>query len=71
MLLAWLLPESNCPALSDGWARSAYQPRHGKPPLIVRAGRAAAITVEVAWDRYLGPGEDGFPRSGEVQGAER
>jgi hypothetical protein len=39
MLLAWLLPEAVPPVLVEGWTRSAYQPRHVKPPLIVRTCR--------------------------------
>jgi hypothetical protein len=55
MLLAWLRPDASYPILQDGWTRHAYQPRHGRPPLIVRIGEAAATVLGAARDRYLEP----------------
>ena len=54
MLLGRLLPDASYPILRDGWTRHAYRPRHGKPPLIVRAGLAAVTTAGAARERYLG-----------------
>jgi len=38
MLLAWLLPDANSERLSEGWTRTAYQPKHVRPSLITRFG---------------------------------
>jgi hypothetical protein len=42
MLLAWLLPQAGATVLTDGWSRTVYQPRHVRPPLILRIGRQVA-----------------------------
>jgi hypothetical protein len=42
MLLAWLLPQDGSPPLTDGWTRTAYQPRHVRPSLVMRASRLLA-----------------------------
>jgi len=62
MLLGWLLPDAGYQEPSDGWSRTAYRPRHGKPPLPVRGLQAAAVAAERARLRYLGAAdEDGLP----------
>lgn len=59
MLLAWLLPDVSYRVLFDGWDRSPYLPRHGRPPLLARMAYSAAATVSAARERYLG--SDGLP----------
>jgi hypothetical protein len=61
MLLAWLLPDASDGVLDDSWTRSSYQPRHSKPPVIVRAGQGAAVTVSALRQRYLGPAAPSLP----------
>jgi hypothetical protein len=58
MLRAWLLPEASYPAAREGWTRPPYQPRHGKPPPIMRAGLAAMAAGAVLGRRFFGDAED-------------
>lgn len=58
MLQAWLLPDSSYAVLREGWTRSAYRPRHGKPPLAIRVGQAMTAMLAMARDRYLGAAEE-------------
>lgn len=58
MLRGWLLPESSYAVLREGWERAAYRPKHGKPPLLVRAGQAVASAAAVARERYWGAAEE-------------
>jgi hypothetical protein len=58
MLRGWLLPESSYAVLREGWDRAAYRPKHGKPPLLVRAGQAVASAAAVARERYRGAAEE-------------
>jgi|HubBroStandDraft_5_1064220.scaffolds.fasta_scaffold603131_2 hypothetical protein len=53
MRLAWLLPDASDEVLREGWTKDAYQCRHGKPPLIVRAGRASGVALSGARNWYL------------------
>lgn len=66
MLRGWLLPDSSYEVLHEGWERPPYRPRHGKPPLYVRAGQAVSTAVTVARERYWGAAEEdaltGAPR---------
>jgi hypothetical protein len=55
---AWLLPESSYAVLREGWTKTAYRPRHGRPPLVVRAARTVTAAVLVARERYLGAAEE-------------
>jgi hypothetical protein len=53
MRLAWLLPDASDEVLREGWTKNAYQCRHGRPPLIVRAGRAGGGALSSARNWYL------------------
>lgn len=60
MRFGWLLPDASDQALSEGWRRDGYRPRHGKPPLTVRGALTAATVVARVRTRYLGgTDEDG------------
>lgn len=58
MIQAWLLPESSYAVLREGWTKAAYRPRHGRPPLVVRAAGTVSAAVMVARERYLGAAEE-------------
>ncbi len=58
MLLGWLLPDASYQVLFEDWGRTAYRPRHGRPPLPVRGIQAAATALDRARQRYLGASED-------------
>jgi hypothetical protein len=58
MLLGWLLPDASYTELCDGWQRTAYRPRHGKPPLAIRGAHRAATVIGTVRERYLGAAED-------------
>jgi hypothetical protein len=58
MLLAWLLPDSSYTLLHDGWKRPIYQPKHCRPPLVVRVWLALGAVVADARDRYLDLGDE-------------
>jgi hypothetical protein len=58
MIQAWLLPESSYALLREGWTRSGYRPKHGRPPLVVRVGRTITAAVIMARERYLGAAEE-------------
>ncbi|HUD38968.1 MAG TPA: hypothetical protein VMR14_18850 [Streptosporangiaceae bacterium] len=58
MLLAWLLPEAGHSEAREGWTRSPYRPRHGKPSPIMRAGIAAMVGGAALARRCLGDEED-------------
>ncbi|HET9896179.1 MAG TPA: hypothetical protein VFQ44_14720 [Streptosporangiaceae bacterium] len=57
MLLARLLPDTSHGVLRDGWTRSGYRPRHGRPPLAVRIGLSALAAASLVRERYLGARE--------------
>jgi hypothetical protein len=57
MLLAWLLPDETDRAADGSWSRPAYQPRHGKPSPVMRAGLGAAALAATLRQRYLGDAE--------------
>jgi hypothetical protein len=62
MRLGWLLPDPAQDVLFDGWKKPPYQPRHGKPPAVLRATRSAVTVVVPVLDRYLGAsGEEAVP----------
>jgi len=58
MLFAWILPNPSHDVVFEGWRRSPYRPRHGKPPLLLRALFAAVTVVAAMGVRYLGTSED-------------
>ncbi len=58
MLLGWLLPDASYQVLFEDWGRNAYRPRHGRPPLPVRAVQAAGAAFDRARQRYLGASEE-------------
>ncbi|GEM_PF-2963318 len=58
LLLDLLLPGPECDALSEGWQRQGYRPRHGRPPPLVRAARVAGAALRAAQGRYLGAREE-------------
>ncbi len=58
MLQGWLLPDRSYLVLREGWDRPAYRPRHGRPPLVARAGQGLASAFLVARERYLGAAEE-------------
>jgi hypothetical protein len=58
MRFGWLLPDASYEALSESWTRTAYRPRHGKPPLAVRSACTAAMAISRARERYLGAVDD-------------
>ena len=58
MRFGWLLPNASYQALPEGWSRTAYRPRHGKPPLAVRSACSAATAVSRVRERYLGVADE-------------
>jgi len=63
-LPAWLLPDASQEVLVEGWSKAPYRPRHGKPPLVLRAALAAAGAAGLAQQRCLGTGdEEGLSRT--------
>ena len=61
---AWMLPDASYLVLFEGWNRTPYRPRHGKPPLPARLAGSAAALVSAARERYLGTSDsDGLPTS--------
>ncbi len=59
MRLGWLLlPDASGQVLSDGWNRTAYRPRHGRPPIAVRTACGAATALGRVRERYLGAGTE-------------
>lgn len=70
MRFDWLLPNASYEMLSESWSRSAYRPRHGKPPLAVRSACSAAIAIGRARERYLDAGEnEAIVRGADAAGA--
>lgn len=61
MRFGWLLPDASYQALSDGWRRDGYRPRHGKPPLAVRGASTVATVAARVRTRYLGVAEEDGP----------
>jgi len=62
MVLGWLLPDAGGQEISEQWSRTAYRPRHGRPPLTVRGLQAAGAAAGRARRRYLGAAdEEGLP----------
>lgn len=57
MRLAWLLPDPAHDVLFDGWKRPPYRPRHGKPPVVLRATRSVGAVIGPVLVRYLGAGD--------------
>jgi len=58
MRVGWLLPDPEHEVLFDGWKRPPYRPRHGKPPMLLRAARSAVAVVGPVLERYLGAGDE-------------
>ncbi len=58
MVLSWVVPDTRYDVLFDGWRRVPYRPRHGKPPLVVRAVEWATQALRMARERYVGAAEE-------------
>jgi hypothetical protein len=54
MRWGWLLPDASYEVLYDGWERQSHEPRHGRPPLVIRGVYSAAMAMMRARARYLG-----------------
>ena len=49
-----MLPDASYEVLYDGWERQSYEPRHGRPPFVIRGVYSAAMAMVRARARYLG-----------------
>ena len=54
MRWGWLLPDASYEVLYEGWERQSYEPRHGRPPFVIRGVYSAAMAMVRARARYLG-----------------
>ncbi len=51
-LLTWMLPDASHLVLCEGWSKTPYLARHGKPPRLTRLAGSAGALIGMARQRY-------------------